>query len=159
MWKSKTHGMTKTRIYKMWQNMKSRCNCPSASKYNIYGGRGIKVCDEWQHDFMAFYTWAVKNGYRDDLTIDRIDGNGNYCPENCRFATYAEQNNHLSTTVFLTYNGETHSLKDWANITGISHDCLSARYLRKWDTKRLLTEKSNKIVKRDEITGRFIKRG
>ncbi len=85
------HNMTKTRPYKAWMNMKSRCFDPKNNRYHNYAGRGITVCDEWLHDFMAFYDWAMANGYRDDLTLDRRDNDGNYEPSNCRWATAKEQ--------------------------------------------------------------------
>ena len=80
----KTHGGTNTRLYRIWSNMKMRCLNPKNDNFPNYGGRGIKVCNEWRHDFKAFQAWAISHGYRDDLSIDRIDVNGNYCPENCK---------------------------------------------------------------------------
>jgi len=86
------HGMYKSRIYDIWHCMKDRCYREGNSKYYLYGGRGIRVCDEWKNDFVPFYEWAMSNGYKDDLTLDRIDSDGNYEPSNCRWATVTEQN-------------------------------------------------------------------
>lgn len=87
---STTHGLSKTRIHKEWRGILHRCENPSASHYENYGGRGITVCDEWKEDFMAFYEWSMKNGYADNLTLDRKDNNKGYSPDNCRWVTHME---------------------------------------------------------------------
>jgi hypothetical protein len=88
----KIHGQSHTRLYNIWGGMKDRCSNPKNKRYNIYGGKGVYVCEEWKISFKAFYEWAIANGYRDNLTIDRINSDGNYEPSNCRWATYSEQN-------------------------------------------------------------------
>lgn len=114
----KTHGMSKTRLYKTWKNMKTRCDNFKCVEYKDYGGRGIKYCNEWQK-FISFYEWAVSNGYKSNLTIDRIDVNGNYEPSNCRWATNSQQAQNIRKTMNVTYNGITKTIHEWSKETGI----------------------------------------
>ena len=116
-----------TKLYNTWLRMKGRCNRPTATSYQYYGGRGISVCDAWQHDFQAFRDWALANGYREGLSIDRIDVNGNYCPENCRWITMAEQQRNKRNVPKISWNGETHTLTEWADILGIKYGTLWKR--------------------------------
>ena len=122
-----THGGSKTRLFRIWQYMRKRCYNKNDSNYERYGGRGITVCEEWNKDFAAFRDWAMANGYREDLSLDRIDNNGPYCPENCRWATAKQQGNNRRSTHLITYNGETHSIKEWAEITGIAKSTIGNR--------------------------------
>lgn len=85
------HGLSRTPLYKKWYGMKSRCYNPNVRNYNNWGGRGITICDEWKDDFLQFYEWSINNGYKDGLSLDRTNNNGNYTPTNCRFITLAEQ--------------------------------------------------------------------
>ena len=103
---SVTHGLSKTRLYHIWQAMKRRCYDKNNRRYEYYGGKGIVVCDEWKNDFLNFYNWAIKNGYQSSLTIDRINVNLEYCPKNCRWASYEIQNNNTSRNHFVFYKGE-----------------------------------------------------
>jgi len=127
----KSHGCSKTKLYGVWCGMKERCNNPNNKRFDRYGGRGIKVCDDW-NDFSTFQLWSIQNGYRDGLTIDRINNDGMYSPDNCRFVTRAEQNRNYSRNHLITYNGETKCIADWANETGIKASTLSIR-LKRWN--------------------------
>ena len=118
---NRTHNLSKHPLYRVWKAMKSRCNNPNSTAYERYGGRGINVCDEWNSDFKAFYEWAVSNGYEKGLTIDRIDNDGNYCPENCRWVSYATQNTNKRNIRMITFNGKTQNMKEWANELGIPY--------------------------------------
>ena len=143
-YKRESHGMAKTRLYKTWVNMRNRCNRPTERGYKNYGGRGIKVCVEWQNSFIPFMEWALSNGYDDTLTIDRIDVNGNYEPNNCRWVTQKEQNNNMTSNVRLTHKGITHNLTEWSKITGISYPTLQGRIRRGWKTEDILFKPINK---------------
>ena len=138
---NKTHGMSKTRLFKIWSGMKQRCYNPNNNKYSVYGGRGIRVCDDWIKDFISFKEWAMKNGYSENLSIDRIEPNGNYEPSNCRWATMEEQANNTRKTIFLEHNGERRSIAEWSKITGISKDTLYQRKRMDWKDAECIERK------------------
>ena len=123
-----THGKTNTRLFHIWGGMKARCNNPNSPNNNNYGGRGILICEEWMNSFECFYEWAIANGYRDDLTIDRIDVNGNYEPSNCRWATVKQQINNTRVNVYLTHNSKTQSMSMWADELGIPYQLVRDRH-------------------------------
>lgn len=106
--------------------MKQRCNNPKNHAYKYYGGRGIKICDEWL-EFKTFYEWAMKNGYEENLTIDRIDNDGDYCPKNCRWSNRFVQANNKRNNVFVEFNGDRKTISEWARIIGIKQPTLSNR--------------------------------
>lgn len=135
----KTHGMGKTRLFYIWSNMKQRCQNPNIKNYERYGARGIKVCDEWQ-EFVPFMEWALANGYSEDLSIDRIDSNGNYKPSNCRWATIEVQANNKRSNSFIEYNGEKRTIAEWSKITGISSSTILMRQRRGWGVDKIFQE-------------------
>ena len=113
------HGLNGHPLYHTWKNIRQRCGNPSNNSYGNYGGRGIHLCDEW-NDFPTFYDWAIANGWESGLSIERIDNNGDYCPENCRFATLKEQSRNRRKTVFLTYDGVKKPLSEWCEMLGLN---------------------------------------
>ena len=120
------HGLKKHPLYKKWCAMRERCNNPHNKRYERYGGRGIKVCEEWG-DFSNFYKWSIENGWASEMTIDRIDNDKGYSPDNCRYVPTRVQNRNYSRNHNVTYNGETHCLKEWEEITGINRATLLYR--------------------------------
>lgn len=146
---STTHGMTKSRIHAVWNAMKGRCYNPNNPKYARYGGRGIKVCDEWL-DFIGFYEWATSNGYDDtlgseDCTIDRIDNDGNYEPSNCRWTTAKVQANNMSRNVVLTHNGETHTASEWCAIKCYQKRLIDGRLRNGWSVEDAIETPPRKV--------------
>lgn len=133
------HGMAHSRIYKIWTSMKSRCSNPNLSEYKYYGGCGICVCDEWLNNFESFYDWSLMNGYDDSLTIDRIDVNGNYSPDNCRWVPMSVQANNKRTTRYLTFNGITRPIREWRSEFGFGRGVIEGRLSKGWSVEDALT--------------------
>ena len=134
------HGFCGTKIYKKWEDMKSRCNNPNNRRYKDYGGRGIKICAEWLADFMNFYNWANANGYEDNLTIDRIDNNGNYEPSNCRWVTMAEQMKNTRNCRYLEYKGEKHCVMEWVRILGITKRSIANKLYKGFPLEKIIAK-------------------
>ena len=131
------------RLYCIWSKMRQRCLKPYCEAYKDYGGRGITICKEWE-DFNNFRDWALSNGYRDDLTIDRIDNDGNYEPSNCRWATMLQQQNNKRNNRLLTYNGITMTFSDWARELGIENSTLYQRLERHSDNLDIVFYKGDR---------------
>lgn len=120
------------RLYRIYYGMRTRCYNEDDVGYEIYGARGITVCEEWLSDFLVFQDWAFKNGYREDLTIDRIDNNGNYEPSNCRWADFKTQCNNRRTNRIIKLGNEEKTVSEWSLITGISRNAIYSRLKKGW---------------------------
>lgn len=141
------HGHYGERIYNVWDKMRNRCNNMNYDAYESYGGRGIKVCDEW-NDFETFYNWSMTHGYSDNLTLDRVDNDDGYSPENCRWATRKEQARNRRSSRWFTYGGKTLTMIEWSEVTGIPYHTLSDRINEYgWDIERALTTPTRKMNK------------
>lgn len=138
----KTHGESNDKLYRTWQNMKNRCYYPQSREYHNYGGRGIIVCQEWKQDYTSFRDWAFSNGYDPNLkfgecTLDRINVNGNYEPNNCRWITNKEQQNNRRDNQYIEYHDEIKTLTEWSNILGINASTLRSRInISHWSIKK-----------------------
>lgn len=135
-----THGQSNSHLYHIWEQIKQRCCNPNDGGYANYGGRGIYLCDEWMN-FEPFATWSYQNGYNRKLSIDRIDNNDGYFPQNCRWADSYQQMNNTSRNVFIAYNGHKKTISQWSRATGINYRTLHNRIFRSgWPIERALTE-------------------
>lgn len=136
-----THHLTNTKLYRVYYSMKMRCYNSNDKAYSNYGGRGIKICEEWLADFLNFYNWSIENGYVEGLTIDRIDVNGDYSPENCRWITHREQQLNKRNNKRFFYDEKNLTLAEWSKIYNIKLDTLVSRiYNRNWSIERALNE-------------------
>ena len=133
------HNLTNHRLYNTWAHIKGRCFNPNNNSYDNYGGRGITMCDEWKKDFMNFYDWAITNGYKDDLTIDRIDVNGNYEPDNCRWVDMKVQANNKRNNFLVTIYNRTQTLSEWCDEKNLNYDKIQTRLNLGWTLEDAMT--------------------
>lgn len=130
-----------TRLYNIYNNMIMRCTNPNATNYSRYGGRGITVCKEWsgKRANIKFFEWALTNGYDDTLSLDRIDNNKGYSPDNCRWVSVKEQGRNKRNNIYLTLNGKTQILEEWAREVGIDSRLIRYRMTHGWTDEEALT--------------------
>lgn len=142
----KTHGLSHTKFYQQYYGMIKRCELKTHKEYKYYGERGIKVCEEWRCNFQNFYQWAINNGYEDGLTIDRIDVNGDYCPENCRWIPLKDQMSNKRNNIVLEYDGKSMTIKQWSkqNNVSVSYETLLRRYHDGWAIKDILFKEAQR---------------
>lgn len=141
------HGMTNTRIYTIWSNMKARCLNPNCKEYKWYGARGISIYPEWQENFISFKDWAFNNGYTEKLTLDRIDNDKGYFPYNCRWVDMVTQQNNRRSNKYLTYKGITQTYAEWAREYEIPESNLVTRLKKGWGIEEALnTPKIDNLV-------------
>ena len=148
------HGLSKTRAYKVFYGMKQRCYNERNTEFIHYGKRGITICDEWMNDFVKFYEWLIANGWDEskngyEQSIDRIDVNGHYCPENCRIIPMNEQYFNRTDTHYITIDGLTKTIKEWSDISGVSMTVINARINKfAWNKKEAVFTPARKMRKR-----------
>ena len=140
-----------SRLYNTWYNVKARCTNPKNPRYSSYGGRGVSICEEWKHSFDTFKEWALRHGYDDALSIDRIDNDGNYEPSNCRWISNREQQRNKRTNLFYTIGNETKTLTEWCEQYGVGFNTIKGRLGKGWGILEALT--SPLKDKRVDITG------
>jgi hypothetical protein len=133
-----THNETKTRLHRIWAGIKARCYNTTIPQYKNWGGRGITVCDEWKDSYETFRDWALNNGYQENLTIDRIDNDKGYNPNNCRWATPKQQSNNKRNNTLITFNNETHTISEWAEIIGVKSRTIQRRLVKNMPIEKIL---------------------
>lgn len=136
---NRKHNLSHTKLYNTYYKMRERCEHKKCPAYKNYGGRGITVCDEWKTGFDAFLKWANESGYSDELTLDRIDVNKGYSPQNCRWVDFVTQQNNRRNNRLISFNGETHTVSEWSRITNISPYTLYERLKRGWTVEKTLS--------------------
>ena len=136
----KKHGDSTTRLYGIWNGMRHRCLDKKHISYHRYGGRGIKVCEEWDKSYENFKEWAINNGYQEELSIDRIDNDKDYSPSNCKWSSIKEQCNNRENNNRLTFNGVSKTVAEWSVETGLPYHTIHKRILHGWEVKDILTK-------------------
>lgn len=139
-----THGLSKTRLYHIWVGIKDRCYNTKSTSYSNYGERGIVMYEGWKDNFITFKRWALENGYSDELTIERIDYNGNYEPKNCCWIPNKDQCRNTRRNKYYTFNGETHSTVEWSIILGGTPSLVNSRLRRGWSLDKALSTPAKK---------------
>lgn len=134
------HGGYKERLYGILKNMKRRCNNNKYKRYKFYGGKGVKICDEWK-SYSVFRKWALNNGYKDNLTIGRIDNDRDYCPSNCRWENISQQANNTSRSVFLSHNGLRMTSSQWAVRLGLTYNQVKNSLTRGYTIEEIINRK------------------
>lgn len=132
--------MNRNRLRSIYDGIKYRCYRSKHPEFHRYGGRGITMCEEWLHDFQAFYNWSIANGYRENLSIDRIDNDKGYSPDNCKWATRLEQQSNCSNTIKVEINGTVKTLRQWSREVGIYFNTLYKRYKKGYRGECLIKE-------------------
>lgn len=142
--RTRTHGLSSHPLHNVWNGMKSRCYNHNHKYFHRYGGRGISICNEWKDNFLDFYNWCVNHGYKDGMTVDRIDNDGDYKPSNCRLVDYVKQANNKSNTIYVIHNGKSYTISDICKITGLK--------------RRTVYERVKKGLSFEEITNTELKK-
>ena len=135
------HGLCGHPLHNIWRGMKKRCYQINSKTYKDYGARGISICKEWLDDFVVFYNWSLENGYKQGLSIERNNHNGNYEPNNCRWIPRLKQNSNTRSSHFITFNNKTMTLLEWSRETNIGHATIINRLKSGWPIEKVLTEK------------------
>lgn len=133
------HGLSQTKLHGIWRSIKGRCYNQNNKSYGFYGGRGIRMCEEWFSDFVSFYDWCYANGYKDGLQIDRIDTNGDYSPDNCRWVNKIAQANNTRRNMNITMNGQTKTMAEWCRELGLNYHSVQTRTYKGWNPVLALT--------------------
>lgn len=142
--RTRTHGLSNHPLHNVWNGMKTRCYNRNHKYFHRYGGRGISVCDAWRDNFLDFYNWCVDHGYKNGMTVDRIDNDGDYKPSNCRLVDYVEQANNRSNTIYVIHNGKSYTISDICKLTGLK--------------RRTVYERIKKGLPFEEITNTELKK-